>query len=511
MAKITEVSHPPKLPARRPRVAAYARVSSDTDQLLHSASAQVSYYNELIQSNPDWDFAGIYADIGISGTQLKNRSEFQRLLDDCDAGKIDIVLTKSVSRFARNTVDLLSAVRRLKELGVEVRFEREHISTFTGEGELMLTIMASFAQEESRSISTNVKWRYRKDFEKGVDAARNKAVFGYRYDGEKYVIQPEEAEAVRYMFKRALEGARYAAIARELNAQGVKTVAGYEFDDSKVGWILRNEIYIGDRRLQKTFVDENHVHKINRGEFPQYYVTDCHEPIVSKEDFAMVQEVRGEWHSATKDRPFQGRIFCEECGGKYVPFRTTYDGKDYWYWRCNKRTDGRYTCHKNNLSEAKLTGICAKMLGLKTFDAEVFQKRVKLIFVQANGDLRFVFRDGTPTKTYKKLRTAPSEQGLTVSMCFNGKVRCAACENLYHRSMPHKKYCYWYCGGTQRRGGCYAPRCTDYLLRAATAEVLGQEELDDASVEAIALIEVQQTGDLVYKFKDGSVKTWQKW
>lgn len=150
------------------KVAAYARVSVDKGRTMHSFSAQVSFYNNLIQKNPEWEYAGVYADLGISGTDIKNRDEFKRLLDDCEQGKIDIILTKSISRFARNTVDLLNTVRHLKELGIEVRFEKENINSMSGDGELMLSILASFAQEESISISNNVKWGTRKRFQQGI-------------------------------------------------------------------------------------------------------------------------------------------------------------------------------------------------------------------------------------------------------------------------------------------------------------------------------------------------------
>ena len=176
---------------KRKRVAAYARVSMETEMLLHSLSAQVSHYNGLIQKNPDWEFAGIYADEGISGRDTSHRDDFNRLLADCDAGKIDMVLVKSISRFARDTVDTLTATRHLKELGIDVYFEREHIHSISDEGELLLTLLASFAQEESRSISENVKWGIRKRFEQGIPNG-HKAPYGYEWDGEMYRVIPEQ-------------------------------------------------------------------------------------------------------------------------------------------------------------------------------------------------------------------------------------------------------------------------------------------------------------------------------
>lgn len=189
MRKISKVERKiPQMPNRK-KVAAYARVSMESERLQHSLSAQISYYSDLIQKYPDWEYVGVYADYGISGTKTERRTEFNRMLADCEAGKIDIVLTKSISRFARNTVDLLETVRHLRELGISVRFEKEHIDSLTEDGELMLTLLASFAQEESRSISENVKWGTRKRFEQGIPNGKFQ-IYGYRWDGDHLVIEP---------------------------------------------------------------------------------------------------------------------------------------------------------------------------------------------------------------------------------------------------------------------------------------------------------------------------------
>ncbi len=196
MRTITKIE--PTIPAikARKKVAAYARVSVESERLNHSLSAQISYYNNLIQKNPNWQFAGVYADSGISGTSTNKREEFKRMIADCEKGKIDIILTKSIQRFARNTVDLLKTVRHLKNLGIEVRFEKENISSLSGDGELMLSILASFAQEESRSISENVKWATRKRFAQGLNNGKFN-IYGYRWEDEQLVIVPEEAVIVK--------------------------------------------------------------------------------------------------------------------------------------------------------------------------------------------------------------------------------------------------------------------------------------------------------------------------
>ena len=229
MRIITKIE--PKSSSEQPkkRVAAYARVSAETERLMHSLSAQISYYSSFIQNNPEWEYAGVYADKFISGTSINKRKELQRLLSDCDKGLIDIILCKSISRFARNTVDLLQTIRHLKDIGVEVKFEKENISTFSKDGEFMLSILASFAQEESNSISENVKWGLRKRFEDGSIGAANKHIYGYRYDEnlKKYIIIPEEAKMIKKMFDMYINGISLKKIADELNTQGYRSINGY--------------------------------------------------------------------------------------------------------------------------------------------------------------------------------------------------------------------------------------------------------------------------------------------
>ena len=237
------------VPPTRKRVAAYARVSMESDRLDHSLSAQISYYNDLIQKNPEWDLAGIYTDSFISGTNVERRAEFQRMIRDCDDGKIDIILTKSISRFARNTVDLLNTVRHLKELGIEVQFEKEGIRSLSGDGELMLTLLASFAQEESRSISENIKWGTRKRFESGIPNCHFK-IFGYRWEGEHLVIIPEEAEIVKRIYQNFLDGKSRLETVREFAAEGITTRRGYHWSEHSIRTVLTNITYTGNLLLQ---------------------------------------------------------------------------------------------------------------------------------------------------------------------------------------------------------------------------------------------------------------------
>lgn len=290
MREVTKVM--PLIPEleRKKRVAAYARVSLDSERLMHSLSAQVSYYSEYIQKNPHWIYAGVYADEGISGTQTDKRDEFNRLMKDCEDGKIDIILVKSISRFARNTVDLLSAVRHLKALGIEVRFEKENINSMSNDGELILSILASFAQEESRSISENVKWGTRKRFEKGIPNGRVR-VFGYKWEDDILVVVPEEAEIVKRIYSEFIGGKAPRAIAKGLNDNGITTRMGCKWSDFGIRTILQNVTYTGNMLLQKVFVDDpiTKHRKTNRGELPRYFVENTHEPIIEKNVFDKAQ------------------------------------------------------------------------------------------------------------------------------------------------------------------------------------------------------------------------------
>ena len=278
----------PVLP-RKKRVAAYARVSMESERMQHSLSAQVSYYSALIQKNPEWEYAGVYADYGISGTGMKDRDEFKRMLADCEAGAIDIILTKSIQRFARNTVDLLNTIRRLKELGIEVRFEKENIHSLSGDGELMLTILASFAQEESRSISENCKWGIRKRYERGETGGCK--IYGYRAKDGNLVIHEEEAAVVRRIFQMFLDGDSCYSIAQKLNAEGVPSYHWRKFSGEVIGVMLRQEKYTGCTLAQK-FYAENHItHKLtkNKGELPMFLIEQTHPPIISMKMFQAVQ------------------------------------------------------------------------------------------------------------------------------------------------------------------------------------------------------------------------------
>lgn len=513
MAKISRVEQKIQAPARRKRVAAYARVSKDTLRLMHSVSAQVSYYSNLIQSNPEWEYAGVYADSGISGTGIKERNEFRRLIADCEAGKIDIVLTKSISRFARNTVDLLATVRHLKEIGVEIRFEKEHINSFSGDGELMMTIIASFAHEEVRSTSENIKWGIRKGYANGNDVARNKKVYGYRYDGEKYIVREDEAEIVRFIFNSIADGIAPNVIVKELNDRGAKTWRGYDFCYGNLNAILQNEIYIGDRRMQKCFVADpiKHNKVKNRGELPQYYISDCHEPIIDKETFNKVQEILRQRAEAVPTYPFTKKIVCGTCGHPFTRKKGNVKGKTYIHWICRSKKEAGITCSSVNFTEDELEKISAQMMGTAEFDSEAFEDTVKLITVEKNGDLRYQFSDGS-AKVWKNLHLHTKRHEVTVTDCFQEKIVCAHCGNIYHRVVSGGRWVYWYCMGKKKKDAkCNNINYADFQLRRISASILGLSEFKENVFErSIEKIVVLEDGSLEYHFYEGRTETWQR-
>ncbi len=347
-------------PPKPIRVAAYARVSSGKDTMLHSLSAQVSYYSQLIQSHGGWEYVGVYADEAKTGTK-DTRENFCRLLTDCRAEKIDIVLTKSISRFARNTVTLLETVRELKSLGIDVFFEEQNIHTLSGDGELMLSILASYAQEESLSASENQKWRIRKNFQEGIPAFAH--IFGYRYENHTFAVVPHEAEVVHRIYDDYLSGKGYSLIAKELTADGIRPQKGLQWNRDSVANILHNYTYTGNLLLQKTY-KENHITKkklLNRGILPKYHVENSHEAIISLTTFQAVQAETAQRAERFKRKvkqivhsPLSGKIRCACCGKNYN--RKTARGKVVWICSTfNKR--GKAYCNAKQIPETALLSV----------------------------------------------------------------------------------------------------------------------------------------------------------
>ena len=318
-----QLSHQSKLPSiKKKKVAGYARVSTDNEDQTSSYETQMKYYEEYISSRKDWEFVKMYSDEGISGTNTKKRLGFQEMVNDALAGKIDLILTKSVSRFARNTVDSLSTVRKLKDVGVEIYFEKENIWTFDSKGELLITIMSSLAQEESRSISENITWSKRKQAAEGRVTFAYNNVLGFKpkEDGG-FEVDKEQAQIVRYIFGQFLSGKNPNQIAKHLTENKIPTPRGKtRWSYSSVRSILTNEKYKGDALLQKYYVADflNKTQKRNNGELPQYYVENSHEAIIDKEVFDAVQVQLSENKKWYTEKNYFGKIRCGCCGSSFV-------------------------------------------------------------------------------------------------------------------------------------------------------------------------------------------------
>ncbi len=313
------------------KVAAYCRVSTDSKDQLNSYRTQIGYYTNFIAQHPGWELADIYADEGITGTSLEKRDEFKRMLQDCRAGKITRILVKSVSRFARNTLELIETTRELKDLGVVVVFEEQGIDTAQMLGEMQLTLLAMAAQEESTSISKNMRWSIQKRMDAGTYLG-NTAPYGYRLEDGQLKIEETEATVVRRIFEMRLSGMGQVAITQELNRKRIQPRDGKPWTVYRVRYILSNERYIGDSLFQKKYIADPLSHKSvrNHGERDQYYIHDTHEAIISRENFQKVQESFQNQSPRRSKTPhlFVHRILCPQCGCHYRYIRSS--GKPYW-------------------------------------------------------------------------------------------------------------------------------------------------------------------------------------
>ena len=332
------------------RVAAYCRVSSGQGEQLHSLAAQVDHYTQALSGDTSCQFVGIYADRGISGTQVKNRAEFLRLMEDCRAGLVDQIITKSVSRFGRNTVDTLLYTRELRGLGIDVYFEKEHLHSCSAEGELMLTLMAALAESEAENMSENIKWGKRRRYEKGrVESLALVNLYGYRKDGGTLAVNESEAEIIRRIYSEFLNGLNYEQISEGLNADGIPTRRGNDvWFNRTVMNVLTNEKYMGDCLFQKTFNIDPTTHKSvpNKGQLPQYYLEDCIPSIVSKEVWTLAQleiQRRQTWKPMSSvELPFKNRIICGTCGSGVVQYYAKRKGGTLeTMWRCGSWRNGK--------------------------------------------------------------------------------------------------------------------------------------------------------------------------
>ena len=416
--RVTKQKDKPKL-----RVAAYCRVSTDSDEQAGSYETQVAHYTEYIARNPDWELAGIYADEGISGTNTKKREQFNAMIDDCMAGKIDKVITKSISRFARNTLDCLKYVRLLKDKNIAIIFEKENINTLEASGELLLTIMASLAQQESESISQNVKLGLRFRYQEGKVQVNHNNFLGYTKDENgKLVVDEQEAKVVRRIYREYLEGYTFGDIARGLEADGILTGGKRKkWHESTIQGILQNEKYIGDALLQKTitidFIEKTRIR--NDGSVPQYYVKESQEAIIPRDIFTMVQEEMVRRQNLVSGKDKKRRIHsskfaltnictCSKCGEIYRRIHWNNRGKESYVWRCCTRIKkGPKGCDAPTIYEQELHNAVVKAINLAVTASsnvkEVLMKNIAKVIEDDGTDKKLEAINGILSEKQKEL------------------------------------------------------------------------------------------------------------
>ena len=396
-AKANRTNLAENLKLQKKRVAAYCRVSTDQAEQLSSYEAQVKYYTAYIEGNPEYECAGIYADEGISGTNTKKREQFNRMIEDCKARKIDMVITKSISRFARNTLDTLTYVRLLKDLGIEVFFEKENIKTLDSKGEVLLSILSSLAQDESRSISENSTWGIRRRFEQGKLHINHTKFLGYDKDKNgNLVINPKQAKIVKRIYEDFLDGKGANRIARDLENDGTLNWNGKaKWYEGSIRKMLTNEKYKGDALLQKTYTVDflSKKRADNNGEVPQYYVEDSHPAIIDKEMWEAVQlemERRRNFalqygiqklEYATTSNPFAGRVICGICGrifGRKV-WNSTDERIRRIIWRCNGKypAKGEKGCESRHIDNAVLYQAFVNVFNMMVENKDYFLGKFK--------------------------------------------------------------------------------------------------------------------------------------
>lgn len=406
MKKITKIAENTTDFTERPklRVAAYCRVSTDNDDQLVSLDTQIKHYESYIKSNPEWEFAGLYYDEGITGTKKEKRLELLRMITDCENKKIDFIVTKSISRFARNTTDCLELVRKLLGLGIFIYFENINIDSMDSKGEIMLTIMASLAQQESQSLSQNVKLGLQYRYQQGEIQINCARFLGYsKNEKKKLIIVPEEAEVVKRIYREYLEGASMLKIARGLEADGILNGAGREkWHTSNINQILRNEKYIGDALLQKTYTTDflTKTRVKNHGHVPQYYVENSHEAIIPREIFMQVQEElirrrivhtspNGKNRTFSSTHSFSNIIICGGCGEFFRRIHWNNRGKKSIVWRCISRLEntGQFcdarTVLENTIEQVLVTAINQALCDKDSF-LSILRSNIENVLIHEN-------------------------------------------------------------------------------------------------------------------------------
>ena len=535
MKKITRIESSIPIIKRRKKVAAYARVSTSAERLKHSLSAQISYYSAMIQANTEWEFVRVYADEYISGTGTAKRTEFQNMIKDCEEGKIDIILTKSISRFARNTIDLLENIRHLKDLGIAVIFEKENINSMSGDGELMLTILASYAQEEVRSISDNIKWRMRKSMKMGKpNAVTSFHILGYEWENDTLVIVPKEADIVRRIFREYKSGNSLYKIAKALNADGISTKRGYQWDSTAIQRILKNITYTGNILHQKQYVVDpiSKVRKNNHGELPQYYVESTHDDIIDKSEFDCIQDIMKErgiqkpWMCHQSDIDFfRGKIVCKKCGCKFWHQVGHKEHKNVHYWR-HSTYKSKDICIRGQINHNSLLKITADICGLEKYDTSVFSENIEEVYVLESNSLEFHLSDGriitrdfintgradywTPEHRAKLSAIRQDISYAKNKSVFTSKIKCVVCQCNFVRAKqigkhsPNGIYYYWRCKIHGQK--CMAVGLRDDILKEIISHIMKTDYFDESLfLQTIDCIAVNEQGILECHYKDGQV------
>lgn len=380
---------------KKVRVAAYCRVSTCTEEQLESLEIQKEHYSNFIKSNSEWEYVGLYYDEGVSGTKKERREGLLTLISDCEKGLIDLVYTKSISRFCRNTTDCLEIVRQLLNLGVFIHFEKENINTGSMENELMLSILSSFSERESVTISENAKWSVQKRFENGTYKISTPP-YGYRNENGEMVIVPEQAEVVKQIFAKVLEGKSAHAIAKDLNEQGFVSKKGGKWTQPSVNAIIHNEKYTGDAIFQKSYTDSNYNRHINYEEKDKYLCKNHHKPIISHKDFEKVQNVikqrcleKGNYGDIERHRKryaFSGKIVCGECGGVFKRRMHYKPSGNYIAWCCNQHIEDKNLCSMKYITDEAVKNAFLLMMNKLHFGREYVLRPLQVAISHSNAE-----------------------------------------------------------------------------------------------------------------------------
>lgn len=512
--QITKTAQPIVVNPKHKKVAAYARVSKYTDRLENSLDNQVTSFNTKIHRNAEWDFAGIYIDNAVSGTSMDKRSGLNRMLTECEAGNIDIILCKSISRLARNTVDTLNITRHLKALGIDIWFEKEGIHTLSNEGELMLSLMAAFAQSESESISTNIKWGLKRKFSEGT-MHYHKRILGYQYTEQKeYVVDQNEAKTVRWIYSEFLKGRTMLSIADELNDCDCKTVKGKPYRQDQIKRILTNVTYTGSILLQKYYNSDplTQKHKRNLGERDQILVSDANPAIIDQATFDQVLEKLKKDALPENVEVFRGLIKCGICGGSLTHQVDSKTGRLHWI--CAKRLNGNKCTSKGIIYQEDLERETTKAIGMDAFNPIAVKKNVTQITMTGIRSLEFQMDDKRIlTATWKLPKQTSIKKGRPLSREipygsanwseFRNRIFCSSCGHVFWReknSLGH----IWRCN--KHFGKCKSLPIQEEDLRNITKEVLELDAYDPITfIYKVDRIEVTEAMMLRFCLRDGTV------